>query len=130
MSEYTQKINEQFIQEIENYKQSPVPACNEKTALKLLAEYRRDSIKFARKFWPDPVAKYLPAVSQGTMFLAQENYPHNEALKIAIERADALCYKVSPMRLSLEYQEGFPHTEPFYLLTFILRLFPLTERNL
>ncbi len=93
MSEYTQKINEQFIQEIENYKQSPVPACNEKTALKLLAEYRRDSIKFARKFWPDPVAKYLPAVSQGTMFLAQENYPHNEALKIAIERADALCYK-------------------------------------
>ena len=93
MSEYTQKINEQFIQEIEIYKQSPVPACEEKTALKILAEYRRDSIKFADKFWPEPVAKYLPAVSQGTMFLAQENYPHNEALRIARERVDALCYE-------------------------------------
>ncbi len=92
MSEYSKIINEHFAEEIRKFKEAPPPACDEKNALKILAEYRRDSIKFADKFWPEPVAKYLPAVSQGTMFLAQENFSHNETLRIARERADALCY--------------------------------------
>ncbi len=92
MSEYSKKINERFVEEIRRFKEAPPPACDEKTALEILAEYRRDSIKFADKFWPDPVAKYLPAVVQGTMFLEQEKYSHNETLRIARERAESLCY--------------------------------------
>ena len=93
MSEYSEKINQQFDEEILKFKENPTGACDHKTALKLLREYWNDSVKFITNFWPNPVGKYFPAVAEGTMFLGEERYAHSEALKIAKERVDSLSYK-------------------------------------
>ena len=93
MSDSSEKINIQFDADVLKYKENPVRACDQKTSLKLLREFERDSIEFVTKFWPNSVEKYLPAVSEGTMFLAEERFPHFEAIKIARERADALSYR-------------------------------------
>ena len=93
MSEYSEKINKLFEEEIEKYKRNPPPECDRKTALKLLSQFQRDADDFCNKFWPGSVSKYLPAVEEGTMFLSEEGYPHTEALKIARQRTEALSYK-------------------------------------
>ena len=93
MSEYSKIINKQFDEEILKFNENPPRACDHKTALKLLRAFERDSIDFGAKFWPDSVEKYLPAVVEGTMFLGEEPFAHNEALKIARNRVENLSYQ-------------------------------------
>ena len=93
MSEYSEMINKQFDEEIICFKENPPSACDHKTSLKLLREFERDSIDFGTKFWPNPVEKYLPAVVEGTMFLGEESFAHEEAIKIARSRVEAIPYQ-------------------------------------
>ena len=41
----------------------------------------------------DLVEKYLPAVVEGTMFLGEESFAHEEAIKIARSRVEAIPYQ-------------------------------------
>jgi len=93
MSEYSELINRKFDEEIIRFKESPPNACDHKTALKLLREFKRDSIDFGTKFWPNSVEKYLPAVVEGTMFLGEEPFEHEEAIKIARSRVEKIPYQ-------------------------------------
>ncbi|MBO5324286.1 MAG: hypothetical protein J6A88_09395 [Oscillospiraceae bacterium] len=86
-------INKQFDIEITQFNGNPPIACDHITALKLLREFKRDSIDFTTKFWPNPVGKYLPAVVEGTMFLEQESFVHDEAIKIAVDRVKNTSYQ-------------------------------------
>ncbi len=92
MSEYSEMINRQFDEEIIRFKEAPPSACDHGTALKLLREFERDSIDFGKKFWPNSVEKYFPAVVEGTMFSGEELFPHAEAMKIAQERVQSISY--------------------------------------
>lgn len=93
MSEFSETINKEFDKEITHFKENPPSACDHKTALKLLREFERDSIYFGTKFWPNPVEKYLPAVVEGTMFLGEESFNHEQALQIARERVESISYE-------------------------------------
>ncbi len=93
MSEYSELINKQFDEEILKFNEKPPSACDHKTALKLLREFERDSIDFCTKFWPNSVEKYLPAVVEGTMFLSEEPFNHEQALRIARERVESISYE-------------------------------------
>jgi len=93
MSEYSEMINKQFDEEIICFKENPPSACDHKTSLKLLREFERDSIDFGTKFWPNPVEKYLPAFVEGTMFLGEESFNHEQALQIARERVESISYE-------------------------------------
>lgn len=93
MSKFSETINVEFDKEITHFKEDPPSACDHKTALKLLSEFNRDCIYFGTKFWPNSVEKYLPAVVEGTMFLGEEPFNHEEALKLAAERADRISYE-------------------------------------
>ncbi len=90
MSEFSETINKQFDEEIKCFKKNPPSACDHKTALKLLREFEQDSIDFGTKFWPNSVEKYLPAVVEGTMFLGEEPFNHEQALRIAGERVESI----------------------------------------
>ena len=92
MSEYSEMINKQFDEEIICFKENPPSACDHKTSLKLLREFKRDSIDFGTKFWPNPVEKYLPAVIEGTMFLCEEQFAHQQAIQKATERVQSIAY--------------------------------------
>lgn len=93
MSEYSEKINRQFDEEILKFKENPPSACDQKTALKLLREFERDTIAFASKFWPNSVEKYFAAIAQGTIFWGEERFSHSEAIATARKRVDALSYE-------------------------------------
>ena len=93
MFEFSETINKEFDKEIIRFKENPPSACDHKTALKLLCEFEQDSIDFGTKFWPNPVEKYLPAVVEGTMFLGEEPFNHEQALRIARERVESISYE-------------------------------------
>ena len=92
MSELSEMINRQYDEEIERFHNNPPSVCDHKTALKLLREFERDTIDFSTKFWPNPVEKYLPAVVEGTMFLCEEQFAHQQAIQKATERVQSIAY--------------------------------------
>ena len=108
MSEFSEMINRQFDEEIECFRKRPPSACVHKTALKLLREFERDSIDFSTKFWPNPVEKYLPAVVEGTMFLCEEQFVHEQAIKKATERLHAISYKDAAHSFIYGVANGIP----------------------
>lgn len=92
MVEYSETINKKFDEEIACFKANPPSGCDHASALKMLREFARDSTDFSTKFWPNSVAKYLPAVVEGTMFLEQEPFAHDEAMQIARKRVADVSY--------------------------------------
>ncbi|MGM9637948.1 MAG: hypothetical protein ACI3YK_08220, partial [Eubacteriales bacterium] len=62
----SKKINEAYLEEIRRYQDSPDPPCTEADAYRLLKKFHN---KLYFDFRDEPVAKYLPAVSQGMMKL-------------------------------------------------------------
>ncbi len=108
MSEYGEMINKQFDEEIGRFKKAPPSACDRKTALKLLREFERDSIDFGTKFWPNSVEKYLPAVLEGTMLLAEEPFNHLQALKLARERVEGISYRDAANAFIYGVARGIP----------------------
>ena len=88
-------MNLLFDEEVKAYLSDPVPACDKKTALKLLRTFEKNSWDFGEKFWNRSIKEYLPAVSEGTMFLREEQFHHQEALTVARQRADNLSYSAA-----------------------------------
>ena len=103
----SEEINAAYVEEIEAYKEAPVPACDKATALKLLKKFKRKNF---RDFWTAPVAEYLPAVSEGTMKLCEKVYPHDEAIRYAKE----LISTLSPKELAKDFLYGVAHNAPEY----------------
>lgn len=101
-------INRQFDEEIRKMNENPPNACDCKTALRLLREFERDSIDFTTKFWPNPVEKYLPAVLEGTMFLGEEPFAHEEAIKVARNRAEYIPYQTVAHAFLYGVAKGIP----------------------
>lgn len=103
----SEEINAAYVEEIEAYKEAPVPACDKVTALKLLKRFDR---KDFRDFWSAPIAEYLPAVSEGTMKLCEKVYPHDEAVRYAKD----LISTLSPKELAMDFLYGIAHNAPEY----------------
>ena len=103
----TEKVNAEYLEEVAAYLSDPVPACNRKTAHKLL---KRFAGKDFSVFWHDPVAEYLPAVSEGTMKLAERLYSHDEAICYA----KALIDTLDPKNLARAFLYGVSHNAPEY----------------
>jgi len=68
--------NAEYVEDIRTYLSSPVAPCDKKQSLKLL---RRFAKKDFSAFWDESVDVYLPAVSEGTMKIAEIVYHHDEA---------------------------------------------------
>lgn len=73
----TEKVNAEYVEDIKTYLKSPVAACDKKQSIKLLKKFAR---KDFQSFWNESVNVYLPAVSEGTMKIAEKIYPHDEAI--------------------------------------------------
>ena len=108
MTEPSEIINAKFDEEIIRFKENPIRACDRKTALKLLREFQRDTIDFGTKFWPNPVEKYLPAVAEGTMFLGEERFEHEQALRISRERVERIAYEDAANAFIYGVAKGIP----------------------
>ncbi len=61
-------------------------------------------------FWEDSVDEYLPAVSEGSMKLAENVYTHEEAVKHARE----LISDLNPKDLARAFLYGVAHSAPEY----------------
>lgn len=103
-------MNLLFDEEVKAYLSDPVPACDKKTALKLLRTFEKNSWDFGEKFWNRSIKEYLPAVSEGTMFLREEQFHHQEALTVARQRADNLSYR----DVAAAFLYGVSHGVPAY----------------
>ncbi len=106
-SPVSDQINGEYAEEVNKYKNTPVAPCNKGASLKLLKRFFR---KDFRDFWTNPVAEYLPAVSEGTMKLCETVYPHDEAIRYAKELISAL----SPKELAGDFLYGVAHNAPEY----------------
>ena len=103
----TEEVNAEYVEDIKAYLKSPVPACDRKTALRLLKQFGG---KLFPSFWTESVNVYLPAVSEGTMKLMERVYPHDEALAYAKE----LIAPLDPKALARAFLYGVAHNAPEY----------------
>ena len=101
------EINIQYVKEVQDYMEDPVPACDLKRSLKLLKRFERKSFG---DFWGGSVSEYLPAVSEGTMKLCEMVYPHDEA----VQYADELIETLSVKQLAKDFLFGVAHNAPEY----------------
>ncbi|MBQ8276172.1 MAG: hypothetical protein IJZ02_06080 [Clostridia bacterium] len=103
----SEEVNAEYIEDVERYLKSPVPACNKKTALKLLKQFARKDFP---TFWTESVTQYLPAVSEGTMKLAKKVYSHDDA----VCHAKALIDSLDRKNLARAFLYGTAHNAPEY----------------
>ncbi|MBQ7010082.1 MAG: hypothetical protein IJN63_00100, partial [Clostridia bacterium] len=101
------EINAAYIEEIKAYQALPSAPCNKTTALKLLKRFARKDFS---EFWTTPVLDYLPAVSEGTMKLCENVYPHDEAIRYARKLISTLSVK----ELAKDFLYGVAHNAPEY----------------
>lgn len=102
-----EKVNAEYVTDISAYLDAPVKACDKQTAHKLLKQFLR---KGFLTFWTESVNAYLPAVSEGTMKLAEKVYPHDEALRYAKQLITLLEEK----DLARSFLYGVAHNAPEY----------------
>ena len=86
----SEKVNAEYVDDIKAYKNTAVAPCNRKQSLMLLKKFARKNFS---EFWNESVSVYLPAVSEGTMKLAEKVYPHNEAICYAKKMIDSFEVK-------------------------------------
>ena len=103
----TKKVNAEYVEDIKIYLKSPVASCDKKQSLKLLKQFARKDFP---AFWNESVNIYLPAVSEGTMKIAEKVYSHD----------DAICYAkniistLDPKELAKAFLYGVAHNAPEY----------------
>ena len=78
-----------------------------KQSLKLLKQFARKDFS---TFWNESVNTYLPAVSEGTMKIAEKVYSHNEAICYAKNMISTL----NPKELAKAFLYGVAHNSPEY----------------
>lgn len=103
----TEKVNAEYVEDIKLYFQSPTAACDKKQSLKLLKQFAR---KDFQTFWNESVNTYLPAVSEGTMKIAEKVYSHNEAICYA----QNMISTINPKELAKAFLYGVAHNSPEY----------------
>ena len=103
----TEKVNAEYVEDIKLYFQSPTAACDKKQSLKLLKQFARKDFS---TFWNESVNTYLPAVSEGTMKLAEKVHSHNEAICYAKNMISTL----NPKELAKAFLYGVAHNSPEY----------------
>ena len=101
-------IDTAFDLEISGYLSSPVPACSHAEAMRLLRKFAARLQKNAVS--DDPIADYLPAVSEGTMKLKLNGRPHDEAVSYAKKLASSFSKK----ELAKDFLYGVAHNAPEY----------------
>ena len=103
----TEKVNAEYVEDIKLYFQSPTTACDKKQSLKLLKQFARKDFP---TFWNESVNTYLPAVSEGTMKIAEKVHSHNEAICYAKN----LISTLNPKELAKAFLYGVAHNSPEY----------------
>ncbi|MBE6713696.1 MAG: hypothetical protein E7575_00220 [Ruminococcaceae bacterium] len=103
----TEKVNADYVTKINEYLTAPDTACSKEKSLKLLKKFAGTDF---RVFWSEPVDKYLPAVSEGTMKLCEKVYSHDEAISYAKKIISAL----DPKDLARKFLFGTAHNAPEY----------------
>lgn len=103
----TERVNAEYVSDIDKYKQELFSPCQKDQSLKLLK-------KFAKKdfstFWKESVCEYLPAVAEGMMKLTEKVYTHDEAIRYAKN----LIAKLDPKDLARDFLYGVSHNAPEY----------------
>ncbi len=103
----TEKVNAEYVEDIKSYFKSPNVACDKKQSLKLLKQFARKDFP---TFWNESVNIYLPAVSEGTMKIAEKVYSHDEAICYAKNMISTL----DPKELAKAFLYGVAHNAPEY----------------
>ena len=103
----TEKVNAEYVEDIKSYFKSPFAACDKKQSLKLLKQFTRKDFP---TFWNESVNIYLPAVSEGTMKIAEKVYSHDEAICYAKNIISTL----DPKELTKVFLYGVAHDAPEY----------------
>lgn len=103
----TEKVNAEYVEDIKIYLKSPLASCDKKQSLKLLKQFARKDFP---TFWNESVNIYLPAVSEGTMKLAEKIYSHDEAICYAKKLIDT----VDENELARAFLYGVAHNAPEY----------------
>ncbi len=103
----TEKVNAEYVEDIKSYFKSPFAACDKKQSLKLLKQFTRKDFP---TFWGESVDIYLPAVSEGTMKIAEKVYSHDEAISYAKDIISTL----DPKELAKAFLYGVAHNAPEY----------------
>jgi len=103
----TERVNAEYVEDVKAYLQSPVPSCNKEQSLKLLKNFYKADFSI---FWTQSVAKYFPAVSEGTMKIAEKVYPHDHAVCYARKLADTFDAK----ELARAFLYGVAHNATEY----------------
>ena len=103
----TEKVNAEYVEDIKIYLKSPVASCDKKQSLKLLKQFARKDFP---AFWNESVNIYLPAVSEGTMKIAEKVYSHDEAICYAKNIISTL----DPKELAKAFLYGVAHNAPEY----------------
>lgn len=103
----TERVNAEYVADIEEYTKNPCSPCKKEQSLKLLKRFAR---KDFHTFWNESVNEYLPAVTEGTMKLAEKVYSHNDA----IIHAKALISELNPKELARSFLYGVAHNAPEY----------------
>lgn len=107
MSIESEKINAEYVVEIEAYTNNPCPPCTKEQSFKLLKRFARKDFS---AFWNESVNEYLPAVTEGTMKLAEKIYSHDDA----IIHAKAVISALDPKDLARDFLYGIAHNAPEY----------------
>ena len=105
--ENERKENAEYTADIKKYFDAPVSLCTKEQSLKLLKRFSKKSFS---AFWTDHVNEYLPAVSEGTMKLAEKKYSHEDAIKYA----KSLIHALDPKELAKAFLYGVAHNSPEY----------------
>ena len=103
----TEKVNAEYVEDIKTHLKSPVAPCDKKQSLKLLKQFVRKNFS---DFWDESVEVYLPAVSEGTMKIAEKVYSHDEAICYAKKLIDDLDAK----ELARAFLYGVTNNAPQY----------------
>ena len=103
----SEKVNAEYVVEIEKYKKNPGYACEKEKSLKLLKKFEK---KDFQTFWQEPVCDYFPAITEGTMKIAEKVYTHDEA----IEYAKNIINGLNPKELARAFLYGVSHNLPEY----------------
>ena len=103
----TEKVNAKYVEDIKLYFQSPTAACDKNQSLKLLKQFAKKDFP---TFWNESVNTYLPAVSEGTMKIAEKVYSHDEAICYAKNMISTL----NPKELAKAFLYGVAHNSPKY----------------
>ncbi len=103
----TEKVNAEYVEDINSYFEHPITACDKKQSLKLLKQFARKDFP---AFWNESVNIYLPAVSEGTMKLAEKVYSHDDAVCYAKSIISTLNYK----ELARAFLYGVAYNAPEY----------------